>query len=190
MNSLEIIDYWIAGRWRNKEKMKAWVNATGSQIQGIAVFYDGCTLNIDDASGDQLDLIGEILGIERLKTVSQITYFGYKNTTGAVGYGKAPYFSKDSLGGSPISDYYYRIVLKAKILYNTTDSTRKSIMRATRLILGVQNIILNDYENMTFDIQILDEVDAVAILMLNYYSLSISPSGTRFLGYSTSTDSK
>lgn len=190
MNSLDIIDYWITGRWRNKEKMKAWVNATGSQIQGISIFYDGCTLNIDDASGDQLDLIGEILGLERLKTVSSLTYFGYKNTIGATGYGKAPYLDKDHIGGYLISDFYYKIALKAKVLYNTTDSTRKSIMNATRLILGVQNIILNDYENMTFDIKILDEIDEIKLLVLNYYGISIIPSGTRFLGYLINTDSK
>lgn len=186
MKGEEVIAYWVSGRYRQKPKTLKWLNTNGLLFDGVSSFYRDCTLNIDDAYGDQLDLIGEIIGIPRFEMPTNLVFFGYQTTPGAVGYGIAPYFDPDALETSPILDHYYRQVLKAKTIYNTTDASRLSIIKATRQLFNITNVEVIDNEDMTFSVKLHEEVDAVVVYVLNLYKAYIKPAGVKFLGYQTS----
>jgi len=186
MKSEEVIDYWISGRWRTKRKMRDWVNATGLQIEGMSEYYQQLTYDIDEAEGYALDVIGAVLGIPRLQVNPNLQFFGFVNTPLAVGFDVAPFYDFDNPGETvPIPDAYYRMALHFKVFYNTTDCTRASIIKATKSLLGINDIELVDNEDMDYKIKLHEPISELVLYLLNIYSLYIKPGGVKFLGYET-----
>jgi len=84
---------------------------------------------IETAVGDQLDILGEILGLSR--TVK----------------------FQPSGGVSPVlSDENYRIVLKAKIIQNQWDGTKNQLYAFWDVYFPGTPIIILDNQNMTMDV--------------------------------------
>lgn len=110
--------------------------------------------NLDNATGEQLDIIGRILGQPRQLFDSVIIrYFGFEGATGA-----SPYKSvndtertfgpwkgtQDSLlGVRALTDAEYRRLLKLKIIKNTSDANITAFNDGVRLLFGVDSI---DYQ--------------------------------------------
>lgn len=182
-----VIEYWSSGRWREKRKFREWVKTTGTQLEEISNFYSKLTYDIDEAEGYLLDVIGAILDIPRLDIPANLAFFGYQGTPLAVGYNIAPYFDFNNPTETvPATDNMYRMVLHFKVFYNTTDGTRASVLKATKTLLGIDDIEIIDNEDMQFKIMLHEPVDEVVLYLLNLYSLYIKPAGVKFLGYETS----
>jgi len=110
--------------------------------------------SLDFAEGQQLDVIGRILGQPRQLFDSVIIrYFGFKGATGASPYKEVsntertfgPWKGvKDSLLGiRELTDDEYRRLLKLTILKNTTQATITAFNDGARLLFGVDTI---DYQ--------------------------------------------
>jgi hypothetical protein len=183
MDSVRVIDFWVSGRWSEKPQFIKLAKVNGEQLDGFSYFYSQCTLSIDDAFGDQLDLIGEIIQCPRILVPDDLFAFGYEGTEAAGGYNEAPYFDPDAVGHTPIIDDYYKLVLKAKVLFNVTECTRTSVIFATRFLFGVEDIEVVDNEDMKFSIKIHGVVDNLIIKFLNEYKYNIKAGGVKFLGY-------
>jgi len=147
----------LAPQHRSQPKLKAWLTAT------LTPFVDAQTclsvmqgvFNLDTAVGVQLDTIGAYLGAPR-----------------TVGF-------QPSDGVSPIlTDTYYRLVLRAKILSNQWDGTREGYENALKLLFSTYPIVIVDNMNMTIDIAIiLGATDnLIADLLANGY-LFPAPAG-------------
>lgn len=102
--------------------------------------------SIDEATGAQLDIIGEIVGQPReLISVDLFDFFGFQGATKAASFGEfgSPsiganfYNFGDPLGGNVLlDDTTYRLFIKAKILKNTTTSTPEEFIAFINFLFG------------------------------------------------------
>ncbi len=111
--------------------------------------------SIDTAAGKQLDIIGEIVGRPRgLITSSEYKFFGFVGATNAKSFGSesdisagAPFYSlgQASSGARVPSDEEYRLLIKAKIIKNTTKSTVEDTIRAFKFLFGAGSVTIDEY---------------------------------------------
>lgn len=120
---------------------------------------------IDTAVGAQLDILGNIVGQDRVIIGGDlIEFFGYLGALNAKSYGTiynpsigGYYRGKDQpVGGNLVlSDEVYRIFIRAKIMKNTTRSTPEDIIRFIRFVFpNVYSVWINEsaYGEASFDI--------------------------------------
>ncbi len=184
MDSMEVIEYWISARYRNAPKTKAWINAVGSQLMALSVTYGEMTYNIDEAEGIQLDIIGRIIDLERklIPIKSDDDFFGYLNTPHAVGYDVEPYFDYSANNMKPLPDRYFRVALKAKVLFNMFDGSRDSAIKAFKLMTGF-DVRIDDNEDMSYGVTVFGDLQPDVTAALNLYQLEPTPAGVKFTGY-------
>lgn len=123
-----------------------------AQIQIQQVFKDLMQLrSLDTATGEQLNIIGRIVGQDRILLNSDLyNFFGFQGAlkAGSMGtltdptIGSIFYTLGAPLGGNiELDDETYRLFIRAKILKNTTASTSEEFIRSVNLIFGSSNVI-------------------------------------------------
>lgn len=109
-------------------------------------------LNVDNASGETLDLIGRIVGQERIITdITTIIYFAFEGYALGTGYGAI-----DNLGSTGnykdlydtsegekvlLSDIEYRLFIKAKMFKNNMSATPKGLIDLIEGVVGRRDVI-------------------------------------------------
>lgn len=161
VNQFNLVDYLSLARTRTTEQFTlenaptfdAFLKLLTVEMQNLqAVFKDLMQLRtLDTATGEQLDIIGRIVGQERvLLSADLYEYFGFQGALKAGSYGNltdptigAKWWSLGKpLGGNVLlDDNTYRIFIRAKILKNTTVSTSEDFIKAINLIFGLDNTI-------------------------------------------------
>ncbi len=111
--------------------------------------------SLDTATGKQLDIIGDIVGRPRGLVYQDIfNYFGFAGTERAGSFGSlsdptvgAPWYSVSAPTGNARepSDEEYRMILKAKIIKNRTNSTPEQVIEAYKFVFGVPEVFLEEY---------------------------------------------
>lgn len=111
--------------------------------------------SLDTATGKQLDIIGDIVGRPRGLVYQDIfNYFGFAGTERAGSFGSlsdptvgAPWYSVGAPTGNARepSDEEYRMILKAKIIKNRTNSTPEQVIEAYKFVFGVPEVFLEEY---------------------------------------------
>lgn len=95
---------------------------------------------LENASGRQLDGIGQIVGQPRTIPEAMFrAFFGYTGQTEARGYGQARYRrtgENPRSASTQLQDAEYRNVLRWKILHNRSSGIREDIHSALTLMLG------------------------------------------------------
>lgn len=161
LNDFTTLDYLEIARTRTTEQFKLenapvfdrYLQLLTVEMQALQkLFQDLMQLrSIDTATGEQLDVIGRIVGQDRvLLSADLYEYFGFQGALKAGSYGNltdptvgAKWWSLGKpLGGNvQLDDDTYRIFIRAKILKNTTASTSEDFIRAINLIFGVDNTL-------------------------------------------------
>lgn len=125
------------------------------RVQGLYINFADTILDIDKSTGKNLDLIGSIVGQERvLVDYYANPFFGFDGNPKAEPFDKGLWYSlfSDSGGDSRIlSDEEYRRVIKARIIRNKTNCTRKDFTDIMYLLLGhssevPRNYVVNSHE--------------------------------------------
>lgn len=111
--------------------------------------------SLDTATGKQLDIIGDIVGRPRGLVYQDIfNYFGFAGTERAGSFGSlsdptvgAPWYSVGAPTGNARepSDEEYRMILKAKIIKNRTNSTPEQVIEVYKFVFGVPEVFLEEY---------------------------------------------
>ncbi|UPW35887.1 DUF2612 phage-associated domain-containing protein [Pseudomonas phage EM] len=111
--------------------------------------------SLDTATGKQLDIIGDIVGRPRGLVFQEIfKYFGFSGTQRAGSFGSlsdptvgSPWYSLGAPTGNARepSDEEYRMILKAKIIKNRTNSTPEQVIEAYKFVFGVPEVFLEEY---------------------------------------------
>jgi len=129
---------------------------------------------MDACVGDQLDILGVILGVPR-----QVTF-------------------DPTDGSSPIlDDSTYRILLKNQVLKNHWDGRAESLQTTWKELFPGGTIIIQDNQNMTIDVTITGTFTQIIIdliendyivprpqgVWMNYYVGTISPANLPFFGF-------
>lgn len=152
---VEIARSRITEQFRGKENidnlMRMWLEGY-QEIQEVILDLFG-VLDIDSARGEQLELIGEIVGQPReVVEINTTGYFGFESDPAAKSFGSLDnqqggiYYSlRDPLTGSvTLSDNLYRDFIKAKIIDNSAGGTAEDIIVAAKEVFGVDFVEVSD----------------------------------------------
>jgi hypothetical protein len=137
--------------YRDKPNFNALIEVYADKAQEIedTAFQMLLFRDVETAFGEQLDIIGRIVGQDRtLADATPFVFFGYKDgisppPVNVGGYGDennpalgARYHSEDEEIGSDVelADPEYRLFIKARILKNHTRGTRNEIIAAIQLL--------------------------------------------------------
>lgn len=159
--------YW---QYRNAPKMRDWLQILpkiGQEAIERPLGQIVNLLDIDNAAGEQLNIIGRIAGIDRPRIRSDaLQVFAYNGTIGAQPYGTAPYREPGTeLPTILLPDYLYRVLIKAKIMRNNGAATLDDVKAAVDFIFGVESTVI-DAQNMSMAAVWLEEGVAANLLVL------------------------
>lgn len=173
--------YW---QYRSAPKMRDWLQilpkiAQGSIEQPLGLVVN--LLDIDSASGHQLEIIGRIAGIDRPRIRSDVLQvFAYNGTIGGQAYGAAPY--RDPGAELPIillPDYLYRVLIKAKIMRNNGSADLDDVKRAVDFIFGVDSTVIDGQKMAISAIWLDREVAANLLALVEEFDIIPRPQGVR-----------
>jgi len=118
-------------------------------VQSITMAF-----NIDNANGDQLDIIGEYVGLPRLLNYAPAT------------------------GSREMDDEEYRLSLKLAVARNTWDGSFGSIEKVYKEILGDEySIVVKDNQDMTIEIDVYGDVSTRMLEIFENAGLLLIPVG-------------
>lgn len=178
----------IYAQYRNKPKAVNWYaicRKLGGQIDGAAQAVRGM-YDIDNNVGEQLDIIGRLVVVDR-------NFLG--NTPLSPGLFAEPdgdefgntdaMFSETTVGtDSQMSDEFFRLVIRAKIVKNNSDATIESILDGiTFLLPGADVVRVIDGEDMSFSIEFEGNITDLERWALLNAKLIPKPQGVRFNGF-------
>ncbi|OOF84422.1 hypothetical protein BKG93_07770 [Rodentibacter ratti] len=143
-------------QYRNKPKAVATIKLMENMIaQGFVELYQlQDVLNIETATGHQLDLVGKHVGQSRVINGYQLRkFFGFKDSPHALGFGKNLtgggqwYRKRNPLSDSVrLSDDDYRFLIKCKIIKNYQTGTLPNLIEACRFVFGKGCVITDNYD--------------------------------------------
>jgi hypothetical protein len=149
MADLEFFLNLITSEYRYQPKFQAWASVL---LQGLVDAQNTAAqlptiFDLDTAVGDQLDKVGQWIGLTRYITELEPAFFSWD--VPGLGWGQAPWKSPYSAIGSQIvvlDDYHYRVLLKARVAANSWDGTIEGAYTAWRTLFadeGFQVLIQN-----------------------------------------------
>lgn len=173
--------YW---QYRNAPKMREWLQILPKIAQAeieapLGQIVD--LLDIDSASGHQLEIIGRIAGIDRPRMRSDaLQVFAYNGTIGAQPYDVAPY--RESGAELPtilMPDYLFRALIRSKIMRNNGTATLDDIKVAVDFIFGVESTII-DWLDMSMSVVLSgSDVSANLLALAQEFDIIPRPQGVR-----------
>ena len=138
--------------------------------------------SIDEATGAQLDIIGEIIGQPReLISADLFDFFGFQGALKAGSYGDINnptvgsrwYDFGQPVGGNVLlDDNTYRLFIKAKILKNTTASTPEEFITFMNFMFGTTNTLYVAEGDASYTILFGRQLSDFEQVLLNYVSTS------------------
>ncbi|MDX1452255.1 MAG: DUF2612 domain-containing protein [Oleiphilaceae bacterium] len=125
-------------------KLIEWLSERFDSLDDILHYIAG--INIDNAMGAWLDLIGLIVGRSReIPSTIGLKYFGFSGQTNAVGFGQARFYrAGDPLEATSIlPDDEYRRLLLAQISRNYGTVDKIGLVESIQNLTGVQDVVLS-----------------------------------------------
>lgn len=174
----------LYAQYADKPKTVQWLDIVPDMSLSLFQATDDVrtSYDIDSSVGEQLDVIGRIVvldrGFESFIKYPGINWGGVNSQFGGLGIQ-----FRDVVGGEGATDELFRILLRAKIAKNNSVSTIDDILTALNFIVPNNRPRLIDNEDMTFSIVFDNEVDPIAKLALDTFDIVPRPQGVRFLGY-------
>lgn len=178
----------IYAQYRNKPKAVAWYNITRQLAQeiGSAAYAVRTMYDIDLSSGEQLNIIGRIVGVSR-EFISNIPLSPalFALTNGDEFGDMSAMFSATNVNtDNQMSDDFYRIVIKAKIIKNNSDASTESILFGMNFMLpNAGNVRVVDHQDMSFSIEFYGNITNLERWILLNASLIPKPQGVKFNGF-------
>lgn len=189
--SLSLVPDRIYAEYRDKPKFVEWMEITRNLGRPLDRVFEKISLSydIDNASGELLNIIGRIVGIDR-NFINKIeldqVQFGEEDSE----FGASDcFFSSDSVANdSLMSDGLFRLIIKAKILKNNRDATIEDIIEQMVLLVGVDFLKINNPENMTFSIEFAGNITPLQRYALFNENIIQIPQGVLFNGFTEIND--
>lgn len=181
----------ITSLHRDKANFRAFITAVIRQIQP---FIDSCEqmmlwLDIDNAQGDMLYKIAEIVGAPIVYTDQLLyTYVGFQGQD----YALPMYDETDPtiVGGrwrdqseiEPTVDDIYeaqRVVVRAKILKNQSHGYTPEIQRALSMLFSAESTFVQNNKDMSFDVNVGALLTPTEIKLIREYDILPRPAGVQ-----------
>lgn len=177
----------IYGQYRTKTKASKWFEIIPSMADGMAaaIWKTRNSYDIDNVSGELLDVIGRIVVASRTYIALPELYPAYFHLTDGSEFGDTDaMFSELSVAtDAKMSDDLYRLVIKSKITKNNGDATIESILDGVSFLLpSTTNLRLID-EDGAFSIEYSGEMTELERWALTNHDLVPRPQAIKFLGF-------
>lgn len=179
----------ITSEHADKPNYMALVSAVAQcfvDIQNLIASMPGL-FDLDIAVGQQLDVVGQWVGISRQLEVPLIgIYFSLDTANLGFDQGtwKGPFDPTTGLVSLP--DDAYRTLIRAKIAANNWDGTAEGALAAYQKLFpgGSPEIVVFDHVDMTMSLAIIGPLpDAVTLALFTNGLLNLRPSGVDINGY-------
>ena len=130
-------------------------------------------LDIDKSTGKNLDVIGRLIGEERtLVNFIDRSYFGFLGARLSEAYDVGYWYSlyRNKYGTlRTLTDEEYRRVLKARVIKNSSNSNRNSMLEVLNTLTGNTNSIVTETtDNGVITIEVLDRDGLVSYYLSKY----------------------
>jgi len=172
-------------QYRKKPKAVATVRAVTDETKNTfqSVIDLAKILNIDEAEGYALDLVGRHVGISRVMDQAIAKeYFGFVDSLGSLGFNQGEFYRfGDSLTGTvQMNDSDYRFFIKAKILKNYQDGTIGNIVDSVRFLFGESSNVV-DGQDMTMNILINKKrMNSLILYAVSKLDICVRPIGVMY----------
>ncbi len=130
-------------------------------------------LDIDKSTGKNLDVIGKLIGEERtLVNFIDRSYFGFLGARLSEAYDVGYWYSlyRNKYGTlRTLTDEEYRRVLKARVIKNSSNSNRNSMLEVLNTLTGNTNSIVTETtDNGVITVEVLDRDGLVSYYLSKY----------------------
>lgn len=191
MTEQEYLDL-ITSQYRKKPNFTAMVGADVAlpiRIQDLLTSMIPI-FDVETAVGDQLDIIGEWVGITRNVAIPiDNVFFSWDETT-ILGWDSGSW--RPALAPSSITvlpDDNYRILIKAKIAANQWDGTTDGAYAIWDQVFTSITILIQDNQDMTYNLAIVGGmIDAVTLALITGGYIPLKPEGVRVASYYIAVD--
>ncbi|NUF49536.1 DUF2612 domain-containing protein [Gilliamella sp. ESL0250] len=140
-------------------------------------------LNIDDATGYALDLVGRHVGVSRvLSTAIAKEYFGWLKDKTALSFGIGEFYRHgDALHASVVlNDNDYRFFIKARITKNYQNGEISNIVKSIKFMIGDHGNII-DAQNMTMNVLVnSDQLNSLTLYAISKMDILVRPIGVMY----------
>ena len=144
--------HWPA-QFEDGSRVEALVRALNKPHNGVQLALDQLLSNrwLDTAEGQQLDGIGDIVGLpRRVDNVAYVQFFGFDGqpNIGSFGVGRLRREYESTVGGSTVLlDPEYRRLLRWKIAINNGHGTTEEIIAAVKAVMEVSRVVVQNIGN-------------------------------------------
>lgn len=184
----------ITSQYRDQPKFTAMVSGCVSILVRIQNLLAELIprFDVDSAIGDQLDIIGQWVGVTRNVVVPiDGVYFTWDGTDYSVGWDFGtwqPSGGPDSVTALP--DDAYRTLIRAKIAANQWDGTTDGAYEIWDAIFPDITILIQDHQDMTYDLIVVGAIiDSLTVALITGGYIPLKPEGVRVSAYYVSVDS-
>lgn len=184
----------ITSEHRGKPKFEKWLIAAFEKVEATyssGVFWDAA-FDLDYAIGNQLDILGDVLGRSRQLDVDITDVYLTWDQEGLgweQGVWRGPYDPVSALTSLP--DDIYRIVLKSKVVANKWKGKIPEAYEAYHIVFESfgGKVIIQDNQDMSMDVGIVGlEPTPLNIALLHLGYLFVKPEGVRINFYMYTPD--
>lgn len=156
---LEIARSRVTEQFKDKEVFDKFLQLLIHSQEELQEVYIGLLQlrDLDSAEGEQLNVIGRIVGQDRVLVNADLyTFFGFQGALKAGSFGETGNnlvgsrfldFGSPMGGNITLDDETYRLFIRAKIYKNTTSSTPEQFIQVINLIFGVTGTFLSENGN-------------------------------------------
>lgn len=182
----------ITSAFRDKPKFTAMITAdVGIPIQVQSLLAQMIPLfDVDLAVGQQLDVIGQWVGVTRnVRIPIEGVYFSWDDTQ-FTGWDYGTWQpSTAPVNITSLPDDAYRTLIRAKIAANNWDGTTDGAYKIWEQVFPNTTILIQDNQNMTYDLAVVGGViDSLTLALLTGGYIPLKPEGVRVAAYYVSVD--
>jgi hypothetical protein len=193
--SKDVQDYLdlITSAFQGKPNFTAVITAlVSAPVQIQAVMQSMIPLfDVDVAVGDQLDIIGQWVGVSRNIAIP-ITgvYFSWDGTDPTVGWDFGTWQpSNQPTAITSLPDDAYRTLIRAKIAANQWDGTTNGAYAIWDQVFPDSTILIQDNQDMTYDLAVVGGIiDSLTLALLTGGYIPLKPEGVLVAAYYVSVD--
>lgn len=161
---------------------KKFLRLINTEFQDLQSMYKALMQDrsVDTATGKQLDIIGKIVGQERILIgLDAYEFFGFEGAVNAQTFSDLTDMKKGGYwwsldapqsGNVILNDEQYRLFIKAKIMKNVTRATPECIINFVRYVFGASRVFIATDSGAKYAlILISDELDPFERELLKYF---------------------
>lgn len=184
----------LTSEYAEKPNITAVITADTSVQVRVQDLMTSMTLlfDVDVAVGDQLDIVGEWVGVSRNVAIPIVgVYFSWDGLTYTTGWDFGswqPYNTPAQITSLP--DDAYRTLIKAKIAANHWDGTTEGAYAIWDELFPTITILIQDNENMSYDLAFVGGiVDSLTLALITGGYIPLKPEGVHVNTYYVPVDS-